>query len=35
MLIQETKMNQQQLQEIMKRMRPEYEVMAQDAVGTV
>eukprot|EP00253_Pinus_taeda_P028344 PITA_28344 len=34
MLIQETKMDQQQLQEIMKRMRPEYEVMAQDAVGS-
>eukprot|EP00253_Pinus_taeda_P024980 PITA_24980 len=35
MLIQETKMDQQQLQEIMKRMRPEYEVMAQDAVSSV
>jgi len=34
MLIQETKMDQQQLQEIVKKMRPIYEVMAQDANGT-
>eukprot|EP00253_Pinus_taeda_P004844 PITA_04844 len=33
-LSEETKMDQQQLQEIMKRMRLEYEVMAQDAVGS-
>eukprot|EP00253_Pinus_taeda_P020494 PITA_20494 len=34
MLIQETKMDQQQLQEIVKKMKPMYEVMAQDANGT-
>lgn len=33
-LIQEMKMDYQQLKQIMKRMRPEYEVMAQDAVGS-
>lgn len=34
MMIQETKMNHQQIQEILEKSRSKYEVMAQDAVGS-